>query len=127
MGRIMPRQETAQKRAQRESNIQKALKAVKTMNKDGKPEMTLRAASTAFSIPYATLHGLLKGARPHFVAHQEQQILTPLDEKAVVRWIRDLENCRFQPKVEHVCQAVELIIKGTVGANWITRVLDSHP
>ena len=44
-------------------------------------------------------------ARPHFVANQAQQILTPTDEKAVARWIRKLENCGFPPKVEHVRQA----------------------
>jgi len=88
--------------------------------------MSLREASKAFSIPFSTLQGWWKGAQPHFIANQNQQILSITDEKAVVWWIRNLENCGFPPKVEHVHQAAELIVKTKVGANWITRFLDRH-
>ena len=127
IGRVKARQEAARKRAQREDTIRKALKAVQTINKDGKPEMTLREASKAFGIPFSTLQGWWKSAKPHFIAHQNQQILTVTDEKAIVRWIQSLENCGFPPKVEHVHQAAELIAKMEVGANWITRFLNRHP
>ena len=99
MGRVKSRQEAANKRAQREDTIQKALNTVETMNKDGNPKILLREASKAFGIPFSTLQGRWNGTRPHFVAHQKQQILTGTDEKAVVWWIRNLENCGFAPKV----------------------------
>ncbi|RPB25479.1 hypothetical protein L211DRAFT_83948 [Terfezia boudieri ATCC MYA-4762] len=72
MGRVKSRQEAAHKRAQREDNIRKAIKAIKTMKKDGKPYMTIRDASTTFGIPFSTLCGRLKGAKPHFLAYQAQ-------------------------------------------------------
>ena len=76
MGRVKSRQEAAHKRAQQEDTIRKALNAVETMNKDGKPEMSLQESSKAFGIPFSTLQGRWNGARPHFIAHQNQQILT---------------------------------------------------
>ena len=127
MAWVKSRQEAVHKRAQREDSIWRAIKAVQTMNKDGKPEMSLREASTAFGIPFSTLRGWLHGAQPHFVAHRAQQVLTPMDEKAVIRWIKALEGCGFPPKVVHVRQAAELIIKKEVGDHWITRFLNRHP
>ena len=127
MGRVKDRQEAAHKRAQREDNIRKALKAVQTLHKDGKPVMSLRDASSAFQIPYSTLRDRLNGAQPHIIAHRAQQTLTPTDEKAVVRWIKHLESCGFPPKVAHVRQAAELVSQQEVGEHWITRFLDRHP
>jgi len=57
MGEVKLRQETARKLAQSEDTIRKALNAVQTMNKDGKPEMSLREASKAFSILFSTFQG----------------------------------------------------------------------
>ena len=106
MGRVRDRQEAARKRVQREDCIRKALKAVQTLHKDGKPVMSLRDASSAFQIPYSTLRDRLNGAQPHIIAHRAQQTLTPTDEKAVVRWIKHLESCGFPPKAAHVQQAI---------------------
>ena len=127
MGEVKLRQETARKLAQSEDTIRKALNAVQTMNKDGKPEMSLREASKAFSILFSTFQGWWKGAQPYFIAYQNQLVLSVTDEKAVLWWIQNLENCGFPPKLEHVHQAAELIVKTEVGANWITRFLDRHP
>jgi len=85
MGRVKCRQEAAHNRAQREDNIRKAIKAVQTIKKDGKPSMMIRDASTVFGIPFLTLRGHLKGAKPHFLAHQAKQTLTRTDEEAALR------------------------------------------
>ena len=34
--------------------------------------------------------------------HHDPQLPSPTDEKAVVRWIKDLENAQFPTRVEHV-------------------------
>lgn len=82
MGRVKVREEAAKARATREDTIQKALNAIQAGT------MSLRDAESAFMIPpYSTLRGRQKGAKPHFVAHSDQQLLTPTDEKSVVRWI----------------------------------------
>jgi len=106
MGRVKLREAAAKARAKREDTIRKTIRA---------GTMSLRDAETAFMVPYSTLRHRLKGGQPHFLAHTEQQLLTPTDEKAVVRWITILENYGFPPGVEHVRQAAELIIRMTVG------------
>ena len=78
-------------------------------------------------IPFSTLRGRLKGAQPHFIAHSQQQLLTPTDEKPLVRWIQILENSGFPPRIEHVKQAAKLILRGSIGEHWITRFLNRHP
>ena len=45
--------------------------------------------------------------RPHFITHSRQQLLSSMDEKAVVRWITTLGNYGFPPRIDHVRQAAE--------------------
>ena len=89
--------------------------------------MSMRDAAPAFMLLYSTLRNRLDGAQPHYLAHSQQQLLTPTDEKAVVRCLTILESCGFPPRVEHVKQVAELIIQMSVGENWITRFLNRHP
>jgi len=96
MGRVKDRQEAAKARAKQEDTIKKALDAIQAGT------MSFRDAQTAFEIPAATLWGRMKGAKPHFVAHSKQQLLTPTDEKAVMRLVTRLENSGFLPWIEHV-------------------------
>ncbi|RPB19068.1 hypothetical protein L211DRAFT_871484, partial [Terfezia boudieri ATCC MYA-4762] len=95
MGRVKAREEAAKARAKREGTIKKALDTIQA------GIMSLRDAESAFEIPYSTLRGRLLGAKPHSIAHSKQQILTPTDEKAVVRLVTRLENCGFPPQIEH--------------------------
>ena len=111
MRRVTLREDAAKARVKREDTIRKALDAIRAAT------MSMWDAATAFMIPYSTLRNRLHGTQPHFLAHSEQQLLTPTDEKAVVQWITILENCRFPPWVEHVKQAAELIIQMSVGEN----------
>lgn len=43
------------------------------------------------------------------------------------RLVTRLENCGFPPRIEHVRQAAEFIIKAAVGEHWITRFFNRHP
>ena len=87
MGRVKDREEAARARAKREDTIKKALDAIQSET------MSIRHAQSAFEIPFSTLQGRLKGAKPHFIAHIAQQKLSPTDEKAIVRLITRPENC----------------------------------
>jgi hypothetical protein len=52
---------------------------------------TLSQSATAYGVPYGTLYGRLKrGRSTRQVAHEEQQLMTPAEEKKVVRWIEVL-------------------------------------
>lgn len=76
MGRVTCR---AHEHTQQEDNMRKAINVVQTIKEDGKPYVTIQDTSTTFGIPFSTLRGRL---RPHFLAHQAQQTLTPIGEKA---------------------------------------------
>ena len=49
--------------------------------------------------------GSAQGARSSREANESKQLLTPVEEKAILRWIRVLESWGFPPKLVHVRQA----------------------
>ena len=61
-----------------------------------------------------------------------QQLLSPADEKAIVRWIVRMEEFGFPPRVSHVKEAINLLKGGTgeytdkIGRNYLTWFLDRH-
>ena len=57
--------------------------------------MSIRAAAEAHGIPFSTLQDRLKGATTKRKSHLKQQLLSPTDEKAIIRWIKDLEKAGF--------------------------------
>src|SRR5690606_8736853 len=78
-------------------------------------------------IAWGTIRDRINGAQSRRKAHEKQQALTPLDEKAIIRWICLLESFGFPPRLAHV-REVATILKGSpVGENWITRFLNRHP
>ena len=107
------------KRADRETAIALAMKAVQH------DKLSIRAAAEAHNLAFSTLRDQLKGAVAKPKAHREQQLLSPQDEKAMLRLIDSLERTGFPPRIEHVKQAAERInIHGRPpGKNWITRFL----
>ncbi|KAF8441937.1 hypothetical protein BDZ91DRAFT_769017 [Kalaharituber pfeilii] len=58
--------------------------AIQAVRRDKHP-LSIRAAAEAHDIAFSTLHGRLGGAKPKRIAHADQQLLTPLDEKAIAR------------------------------------------
>ena len=59
-------------------------------------------------------------------------LLTPPEEKAIVRWIFKIEECGFPPRISHVKEAIMLVkygegTKKSLGKNYLTRFLDRHP
>ena len=72
--------------------------------KSGK-KVSIRAAAEAHGIPFSTLYDRIRGVTTHRKSHTKQQLLSPTDEKAVIRWIKDLEKAGFPPRMDHVRQA----------------------
>jgi hypothetical protein len=70
------------KSEERELSISQAIKAIS----DG----TVTITSIMYSVPLSTLHNRLKGTKPHSVAHENTQVLTAEEEKALENYIVQL-------------------------------------
>ena len=55
-------------------------------------EPSIRSAARTYSIPYTTLRDRLRGLQPHSEAHQDLQLLTVREEKAIVRFCETLDD-----------------------------------
>ena len=95
--------------------------------KTGLRKMSIREASAAYSLAYTTLRDWLAGSQKRAIAHEGRQLLTPLDEKAVLHWITKLESWGFPLKIDHGKEAAKLLSGSEVGKNWITSFLNRHP
>ena len=95
----------------------------------------MAAASEAFDVKSRTLYQHLAGTTlPRAAAHEEQQRLTPPEEKAIVKWCFTQDDIGFPPRLDMVKDmAIHLESKRTtkpslpLGKNWISRFLRRHP
>ena len=101
--------------------MQQAIKAMK--------EGRLRRAVEAYGVHYSTLRRRLEGSTSRGKAHIQQQLLSPADEKAIVRWMIRMEEFGFPPRISHVKKATSLLKGGIdkIGRKYVTRFLDRHP
>lgn len=111
---------------EREQRIAKAIKAYHS----GKYSSLSKTADIC-GVPRTTLSRRLNGGTTRQLAHTKQQLLTLSEERAIVRWIYNLEASGFPPRIEHVKEAA-LLLKGkeldeNIGKNWMTRFLNRHP
>ena len=126
MGRLKQCKQATE--AQRELRIRQAILVF-----EQRKYPSIWKTAAAFGLAYATLHGRLNAAELCVKGHITQQLCTPAEEKAIVRWILNLEEWGFPPQIAHVKEGVALLKgtkwdeKSTVGKNWITRFLDRHP
>lgn len=115
----------------REEAIKLAMGMVGTINKNAGKKAgekgSIRTAAEAHGVPFSTLKDRLKGTKTRVQAHIKQQLLSPTEEKSVIRWIKDLEKAGFPPRMDHVRQAVTLIAGKPPGKNCVTRFLNRHP
>jgi len=103
---------------------------------------SIRKAAEAYEVHYSTVRRRLRGAKARKLAHVHQQLLTPAEERAIVRWIVQLEEFGFPPRVRHVKEAIVLLkhpeldleeeaiegyFEGAIGKNYLTRFLNRHP
>ena len=105
MGKLKPRRlQVAKEEADREKALKKACEGVQ----QGR-FTSIRKAADAYGVHYSTVQRRLKGAQPRRLAHTKQQLLTPIEERAIVRWIMRLEEFRFPPRISHVTEAIVLL------------------
>ena len=125
MPRVKKRNDTG-----REVRISAAIKSLK----EGKQE-SIRAAAEAFDIPRSTLYYRYMGERTsHQLAQVNNQLITEVEEKAIVAWCKEQDDRGFPPRLDMVKDmALYVYEKRTgnkiikVGKNWIMRFLDRHP
>ena len=68
--------------AEKDAHLQEAVAAV------AKKEHTCYSAAATFNVPYRTLYNRVKlGTKPRNLAHEDEQILTAMEEKELVRWV----------------------------------------
>ena len=55
-------------------------------------EPSIRSAARTYNIPFTTLRDCLRGQQSHSKAHQELQLLSVQEEKAIVRFFETLDD-----------------------------------
>jgi len=113
-----------------EERLQAAIQAIKSGQ-----ESNVATACEAFDVKRRTLYRRLAGTTlPRVAAHEEQQRLTPSEEKAIVKWCFTQDDIGFPPRLDMVKDmAIHLEFKRTgevpppLGKNWISRFLRRHP
>ena len=105
MGKIKQRRvQVAKEEAEREKAIKSACEGVQ----QGRFP-SIRKAAEAYGVHYSTVRRRLKGAKSRRIANSHRQLLTPAEERAIVRWIVRLEEFGFPPRVHHVKEAIILL------------------
>jgi len=138
MGKLKQRRlQVAKEEADREKAIKKACDGVQ----QGR-FASIRKAAEAYGVHYSTVRRRLKGAKLRKFAHTHQELLTPAEEKSIVRWIVQLKEFGFPPRVNHVKEAIVLLKHPELGLeekameayfdkmlnrNYLTHFLDRHP
>ncbi|KAH0612472.1 uncharacterized protein H6S33_008852 [Morchella sextelata] len=83
----------------------------------------IKDAATAHEITYGRLRNHLAGKGPKGEAHVDQQLLTPIEEKEIVKWILRLDDWGFPPRMKNVKDMATHFVRShgvknpTVGAN----------
>src|SRR5258708_7728481 len=85
---------SAKDKARKEENIQLA---IKHFHEAG--ETSIRASAAEYKVPYTTLRDRLAGARSRQESHESQQLLLPDEEQSIVRWIQQMDDWGFPPKI----------------------------
>lgn len=112
-----------------EKKIQAALDAVvqSGLTANGYPVYSLRSAAQQFSVPYTTLHARWKGRKTRKEVAEEQQILTPAEEKMVVQWTKAmaLRGMGWSPEI--IRNAARMISGKPVGHKYTLQLRKRHP
>ena len=119
----------------REKQITNAIRAFRNGNYP-----SISATAVAFDLPKSTLAYRMSGQRvSRQKAHVDQQLLTEAEERALVRWIKRLDDWGFPPRLDMVKEMARMLVgkkkEGLIsmeggsiglGKNWLSRFLDRH-
>ncbi|CAG8674785.1 10374_t:CDS:1 [Acaulospora colombiana] len=105
-----------------EEDIQAAMKNVRNGTQE------LWEASKAFSIPKNTLRDRLNGSKPRQEVDQENQLLSPQEERALVQYIK-YRGWRGDPVGLQETRelAGKITGQGTPGEGWVYRFMKRNP
>lgn len=92
----------------------------------------IRRAAERFSVPYSTLHGRLRGSGTRGQGQVKMQALTPIEEKAIVRWCSQLDEWGHPARLPLVKAMAEAILQRRekerrIGKHWLSRFLKRQP
>jgi len=118
-----------------ESDLQTAILAYKVGE-----YTSIRACASAFSLPRRTLQHRISGRNSRSHAHEPMQILSPAEEKTLVRWITHLTSTGFPASPALAIEMAEEIRRGRyqlsrtppsylrpIGKSWLHRFRTRHP
>ena len=111
-----------------EFTVQQALAAL-----DRGDFTSYRAAGQAHGVKHILLWRRHKGiTTTRAIAHENEQILSPIQEQMLVDWILYCETCGYGLSHAQVREFVTLLSTSTggpsrLGANWVPRFLERHP
>jgi hypothetical protein len=92
---------------------------------------SIHAAAATYGIPFGTLRDCLSGAQPRSIVHENKQLLTPEEEKSIVRFSKALDDLghQLQGKMVKDCVLSLLPLQRhlQLRKHWITRFLNRHP
>jgi len=102
---------------------------------------SLQKAAEAYNLSKYSLGHRKNGRRSRQLAHHGKQIFSPAAERAIVQWIRKLDNCGFAAGIDHLMSMIKALAsdpkrrqiphqsgqKNIIGKNWITQFLNPHP
>ncbi|KAH0602245.1 uncharacterized protein H6S33_009886 [Morchella sextelata] len=119
---------------EREDRIHRAL-----VKKAETPKIPWSVLSLEFGIPASTLNDRFNGRKNRQEAHQNQQKLSPVIEKSLKKWIQDMDDAGFPPRVDLLRGMASALAQNIaeedkldptaaiIGRNWVSRFLDRHP
>ena len=104
--------------------------AIKAFHERKKPKIAPLARE--FSVPYKTLYARIHGRQTHSDRTDLSKKLTPIQEKALVSWIKLLDANYIQPSPEEIEETANRLLlhaghNVSVGHNWVYRFLKRLP
>src|SRR2546423_713231 len=115
-----------------EKRIQDALSALERQD-----YLTVAAAARAHEIPESTLRHRVAGRSGYMERPRKlsQQLLTPLEEEALVDWCKQLFKWGFPPRIDHLIRMAEILLQRQsttsttpprLSKDWYKRFLKRH-
>lgn len=110
-----------------EDEIQKAVKAY---HERKNPKIAPLARE--FSVSYSTLYARIHGRKTHSDRTDLTKTLNPIQEKALVSWVKLLDSSLIQPTPEEIESSANWLLQQagasfTVGHNWVYRFIKRLP
>ena len=92
-------------------------------------EPSIRSAARTYDVPYTTLRDRLHGLQTRTEAHQELQLLSVQEEKAIVRFCETLDDWGHPVTIKILKQFAQSLLpeQQRLGKHWTGRFLKRNP